>query len=186
MLEFMAARSNDTDRLTRRVADLERRVAELEGARSAPEESESVAPEAAMAGVLDSERFWALIGLQERIGAGSAVLFAGSVRLPGEKSNVWQQGADAAELLHAEWDQAAAALGALGHPIRLRLIQTVLNGATTTAEIGATEGFGTTGQLYHHIRQLVAAGWLAPTGRGRYEVPAGRVVPLLVAIAAAG
>jgi hypothetical protein len=44
---------------------------------------------------------------------------------------------------------------------------------------------GTTGQIYHHLRQLTGAGWLHTTGRGRYEVPPGRVVPLLVAVAVA-
>ncbi len=46
------------------------------------------------------------------------------------------------------------------------------------------DGFGTSGQLYHHLRQLVAAGWLRTAGRGRYEVPPARVVPLLVVLAA--
>ena len=42
-----------------------------------------------------------------------------------------------------------------------------------------------THQLHHHLRQLVAAGWLASTRRGHYEVPAARVVPLLVTVLAA-
>ena len=33
------------------------------------------------------------------------------------------------------------------------------------------DGLGTTGQAYHHLRQLAAVGWLHSTGRGRYEVP---------------
>jgi Helix-turn-helix domain len=171
--------------LVDRVVDLERRLAALE-ALGSPRATAADPQEARGAGVLDPERFWALAGLQERIGAGSAVLFTGSVTLPGEKAYVWQQGIDAKQLLDADWDQAADALAALGHPIRLKLLQEVLNGASTTAEIGTTEGLGTTGQLYHHLRQLVAAGWLSSVGRGRYEVPAGRVVPLLVTIAAAG
>jgi hypothetical protein len=134
--------------------------------------------------VLDPERFWALAGLQERIGTGSAVLFTGSVRLPGDKTFVWQQGVDARQLLQADWDLAADASAALGHPIRLKLIQEVLNGASTTAELGATDAVATTGQLYHHLRQLVAGGWLSAAARGRYEIPAARVIPLLVTIAA--
>ncbi len=43
----------------------------------------------------------------------------------------------------------------------------------------------TTGQIYHHLRLLTAAGWLHTTGRGRYEVPGTRVVPLLVVLTAA-
>ncbi len=170
--------------LAGQVADLERRVAALE-ARGVPGPAPSE-PQPAGAGGLDPERFWALVGLQERIGRGSAVLFTGSVTLPGNRAYVWQQGMDAGRLLDVDWDHAADALAALGHPIRLRVMREVLNGAGTTAQIGATEGLGTTGQLYHHLRQLVAAGWLRSAGRARYEVPAGRVVPLLVTIAAAG
>ena len=176
-------RSHGCD-LADRVAELERRVAALE-ADDQPRSAAS-APQGAGVGAPDQERFWALTGLQERIGPGSAVLFTGSVSLPGDKSYVWQQGVDAKQLLGADWDRAADALAALGHPIRLKLIQEVLKGAATTAEIGATEGLGTTGQLYHHLRHLLAAGWLSSAGRGRYEVPAARVIPLLVTIAAAG
>lgn len=184
-MEFMTNRSGGRDQLVKRVADLERRVAALEP-RSSRKAEAQVAVDSSGVSVLDPERFWALTGLQERIGASSAVLFTGSVSLPGGKEYVWQQGTDAEQLLAADWDRPADALAALGHPIRLRLIQATLNGASTTAELSAIEGLGTTGQLYHHLRQLVAAGWLSSTGRGRYEVPAGRVVPLLVTIAAAG
>lgn len=57
-----------------------------------------------------------------------------------------------------------------------------MRGHRTAAELGADERFGTSGQLYHHLRQLVAAGWLKSTGRGRYAVPEKRVVPLLVIV----
>jgi hypothetical protein len=40
------------------------------------------------------------------------------------------------------------------------------------------------GQLHHHLRALVAAGWLTSTGRGRWSIPAPRVIPLLVVVAA--
>ena len=69
--------------------------------------------------------------------------------------------------------------------MRLRLAQLVLQGTETTAELAADADLGTTGQLHHHLRQLVAAGWLQSAGRGRYRVPAQRVVPLLAIVAAA-
>jgi len=166
------------------VAELEQRVASIEARGRPPAETSAL--HSAGPHVPDRERLWALAGLQERTGTGSAVLFTGSVSLSGDRAYVWQQGVNANQLLDADWDLAADVLGALGHPIRLKLIQAILNGASTTAEIGTLQGLGTTGQLYHHLRQLVAAGWLNSTGRGRYEVPADRVIPLLVAIAAAG
>ncbi|MHB1568164.1 MAG: ArsR family transcriptional regulator [Solirubrobacteraceae bacterium] len=179
----MALDESAEQSLVDRVAALEERVADLEQrVPVAP-----TAPPVAAGGVpaLDPDTFWALTGLRERIGTGSAVLFTGSVGLPGNRSYVWQQGEDAAALLTDDWDGAAAALAALGHPIRLRLLRRALGGAETTAELSAVEGIGTTGQLYHHLRELTTAGWLTVAARGRYEVPAARVIPLLVVIAAA-
>lgn len=120
-----------------------------------------------------------------RVGGASAVLFTGSVTLPTTATYVWQQGADAGALVEQEWDFAADPLSALGHPVRLTVLRAVLRGQQTTAEISADGGHGTTGQLYHHLRSLLAAGWLRSAGRGRYEVPAARVVPLLAILAAA-
>ena len=89
-------------------------------------------------------------------------------------------------MLDADPDDLARALAALGHRVRILLLQAVLGGRRTVAELEALETVGTTGQLYHHLRQLVAAGWLQTAGRGRYAVPGERVVPLLVVLAAAG
>jgi hypothetical protein len=69
-------------------------------------------------------------------------------------------------------------------PVRLRLLQQVLSGRTSTAELAADESLGTTGQLHHHLRALVAAGWLTSTGRGSWRVPTPRVIPLLVVVVA--
>ena len=69
---------------------------------------------------------------------------------------------------------------ALGHPVRLRLLQQVLTGASTVHELTQIDGVGTSGQVYHHLRQLTSAGWLHAVGGGRHEVPVARVVPLLV------
>uniref|UniRef100_A0AAU2VR19 Helix-turn-helix domain-containing protein n=1 Tax=Streptomyces sp. NBC_00008 TaxID=2903610 RepID=A0AAU2VR19_9ACTN len=85
----------------------------------------------------------------------------------------------------ADWSEAAESLAALGHPVRLRLLREILGGRRTAAELAALDETGTTGQIYHHLRQLTGAGWLHTTGRGRYEVPGVRVVPLLVVLTAA-
>ncbi|XVV35972.1 ArsR/SmtB family transcription factor [Streptomyces sp. CA-100214] len=162
------------EQLEQRVADLERRLAALEeaGERPAPRPGEG--------------DFWALEGLKEQLAelgaADGGVLFTGSVRLPTGEQYAWQHGALTEGLLDADWAESAEVFAALGHPVRLRLLREILGGRRTAAELAELDGVGTTGQIYHHLRQLTGAGWLHATGRGRHEVPPGRVVPLLVAL----
>lgn len=159
--------------LAERVARLEERVARLEGPRPAAE------------GERPDGTFWALDGLKDRVADPGGVLFTGAVTLPAGEHYEWQQGHPVDDLLADDWSQAAETLSALAHPVRLLLLREILQGSRTTAELAAHERLGTTGQLYHHLRQLVAAGWLRTTARGQYSVPGERVVPLLAVLAAA-
>lgn len=178
--------------------DLERRVAALERTTA---DQRSAAPAAqgqpeAPQPVVDAERFWALTELRRQSGelglAGGAVLFTGTATLPGGTAE-WQEGRAVDDLIDDAsldaLDSPAAALAALGSPVRLLLLLRVLRSASGTAsaaELTADEALGTSGQVYHHLRHLVAAGWLRTAARGRYAVPTERVVPLLVALALAG
>lgn len=167
--------------LSERLAELEQRVAKLErDATAAP----------ASTAELTRDAFWALDGLRERLpaeGAG-AVLFTGVVDLPTGEHYEWQNGARVDDLVPAgadrDWGDGAAALAALGHPVRLQLLHAILHGTRTAAELTALDGVGTTGQIYHHLRQLSATGWLRTTSRGHYAVAPERVIPLLVVLAA--
>lgn len=162
--------------LEQRVADLERRLAALE-------KTQRTAPR------LGEGDFWALEGFKDQLAelgaADGGVLFTGAVRLPTGEQYEWQHGALTGDLLDGDWTEFADAFAALGHPVRLRLLREILGGRRTAAELAELDEVGTTGQIYHHLRQLTGAGWLHTTGRGRHEVPAGRVVPLLVALSAA-
>ena len=69
-------------------------------------------------------------------------------------------------------------LDALSHPVRLRLLQRVLNsGTATTAELAEDDSLGTTGQLHHHLRALVAAGWLPRPAAAAGAITGPRVIP---------
>ncbi|MCR2826159.1 helix-turn-helix domain-containing protein [Microbacterium sp. zg.Y909] len=70
--------------------------------------------------------------------------------------------------------------------MRLELLRRILTGTTTTAQLADIDTLGTMGQLHHHLRQLVSAGWVRQSGRGSYEVPAARVVPLLTGLFGSG
>ncbi|MGG2462102.1 ArsR family transcriptional regulator [Streptomyces sp. RGM 3693] len=169
--------------LERRLAELERAVGEADAARSA---SSSVRPPQRDPG----DALWALNGLKEQFAALGAVnggvLFTGAVRTRAGLRYEWQYGLPTDTVMDGDWAAAAESFAALGQPVRLRLLREILDGRCTAAELTELDGMGTTGQIYHHLRQLTAAGWLHTAVRGRYEVPAERVVPLLVMLTAAG
>jgi hypothetical protein len=161
-------------KIKQRLKDLERRMAALEAGSAA----EAPAPPAGA--------FWALEGLKQAEPQ-PAVVYAGVVDAAGTGPVEWQMGHAAQDLLDADWSVAAGALSALGHPARLAMLRLVLRGeASTAADLAARDDMGSSGQVYHHLRQLVAAGWLRAGGRGAHQVPPERVVPLLVVLGAAG
>ena len=169
--------------LARRLDAVERRLAVLE-------RREGGGPAAAPAAPDDDgehgRTFWVLDGLRARLAAGNgAVVLAGVVPLPTGEEYAWQYGRTTEDLLAASWLELSKAIAALGHPVRLRLLQLILTGTRSAADLQSVEGLGTSGQLYHHLRQLIGAGWLVQTARGHYTVPGDRVIPLLVLLTAA-
>lgn len=168
----------DVEALRRELAQLGARVADLESQR---EDRRGVPA--------DADGLWALEGLRDRLAdqpatESGAVLLVGSATLPTGESVAWQQGAGTAGLCEVSWEERAHVLAALAHPVRVELLRHILNGVRTTAALAEMESLGTTGQLHHHLRQLLSAGWLRQQGRGSYEVPAARIVPLLACIVA--
>ena len=152
----------------------EDRLAAL-GARVATRENVDSAPKASVGPFRVTE------GL---VGRGiDGVVFPGSVGLPGGGTLRWQYGLSTAAILGQAWDDAAPVLAALGGPVRLRLLRAVLEGRGRTVELAELPGVGSTGSLYHRLRELVAGGWLAPAGKAAHRVPGERVVPLLAVLA---
>jgi len=169
-----------TEELARRLEAVERRLAVLEsreGGPAATAEPDGGAPDG---------RFWVLDGLRARLAAGDgAVVLAGVVPLPMGEEYAWQYGQTTGDLLAAGWQELSKVIAALAHPVRLRLLQLILTGTQSAADLQSVDELGTSGQLYHHLRQLIAAGWLVQAARGHYAVPGDRVVPLLVLLTAA-
>jgi hypothetical protein len=142
--------------------------------------------------VPDGERFWALEVLRRHTGppfqgadTSGSIVFAGIVDAPGTGSVIWQEEHPVPPALEAGWQAAAPALSALGHPIRLEIVRRLLGGARSAQELAEIPELGTSGQLYHHLRELQGAGLVVQRRRNHYAVPAERVIPCLVLVAAA-
>lgn len=113
-----------------------------------------------------------------------AVAYAGAVQF-GEREYLWIREHPLPEIARVEADRVAPLLAALGHPARLVLLRALLAQARTSRELQAILGVSSPGQLYHHLKELLAAGVVVQTRRSRYEVAARRVVPVLATLAAA-
>lgn len=138
----------------------------------------------------ETDTFWALNTLaasrpEHPLTEQGAVLVAGSLSLPTGEPIAWQVTSGTEQLFELDWSHRASALAALGNPVRLEMLRAILSGSRLTSELAELDALGTTGQLHHHLRQLVAAGWVQQTGRAHYEVPPAKVVPLLALIAEA-
>lgn len=165
------------------LADLTRRVAALESALASTRET--APPEAP--GVIDTAL---LERLQHRSGPpfedGStqgSVLYAGAARLGGG-SYAWQMERPVPGLLAIDDDLIARTLAAIANPTRVRLLKAVLAGAHEIHDLQEALGGVSTGQLYHHLKELTAAGLIQQRSRGRYEAAPRTVIPILAVIAA--
>lgn len=89
------------------------------------------------------------------------------------------------EVLEQAPRKAAGLFSALSNPSRLRIVAELVGGQVTTAELAKRLDQPSTGQLFHHIKELLAAGLIHQPVRGTYAVRKEHVVPLLALLSAA-
>ncbi len=172
--------------LEAKVAELTQRISRLEADRR-PNGAGALASPDIGPGELDPDLLQRLQGRSgpgfEEGGESGAVLYAGAARLAGG-SYVWQMERPVPGLLGVDDDLIAGTLATVSSPTRVRLLKAVLRGARETHELQDALGGVSTGQLYHHLKELTAAGLVLQKSRGRYEVAPHTVVPVLAIIAA--
>lgn len=168
------------------VASVEEIEARLSAVEHALESLRSSGELATGAAASSEDALWALDGLRQRAHDGGAVVYAGTVELPACGMSQWQYTLPSKTIFGHDWAEHAATLAALGSPVRLQILREVLNGASTAAALVESLDTGTSGQIYHHLKELTANGWLVSERRAVYQVPTARIVPLLAILVAAG
>lgn len=162
--------------LSERVDALERRVLAVEQVLG---DNDDDGP-----GPVPTGDWWLLEGLRERMADSQGLIAWGGRHDGGSGTIEWQITQDTSEVMPSDDQQrrlVADRLAALGHPSRLSIMEAVISGTHKVAELTEQVGLGTSGQMYHHINALSAAGWLRSNRRGYVEVPADRLIPALVA-----
>jgi len=103
----------------------------------------------------------------------------------GQGTVSWQIIRDWTAVLGRAPQIAAGLFSALSNPSRLRIVAELVGGETTTAELAKRLDQPSTGQLFHHLKELLAAGVIHQPVRGTYAVRKEHVVPLLTLLCAA-
>jgi ArsR family transcriptional regulator, arsenate/arsenite/antimonite-responsive transcriptional repressor len=163
-----------------RLRELERRVTRLEG-----EEPLRARPRVESEPAL---RF--LEALQARSGPRygkaarrGAVGYAGAVDI-GEGKLRWAREHPLPHLLDSDASAASVVFACLGNPTRLAIVRHLLvHGSAVRQALQSLLDNASTGQLYHHLHDLSAAGLIAQHGRGTYVLVPHAVVPVLTLLA---
>ena len=113
-----------------------------------------------------------------------AVLYAGAVSV-GDREYLWEMERPVPGLLSLKPEVITPILSALASPQRLQLLRALLLGPKSSHELKEALGVSSAGQLYHHLKELVAAGIVEQRDRTAYQLAARHVVPLLAIMAAA-
>jgi len=83
-------------------------------------------------------------------------------------------------------ERSAALFSALANPSRLRIVAELMAGEeVTTADLARRLDQPSTGQLFHHLKELLAAGVIYQPVRGTYAIRREHAVPLLTMLCAA-
>jgi DNA-binding HxlR family transcriptional regulator len=164
------------------IRDLQARLASLEDA-AAPQGTQARRPGPDL-GLIDALTELSEPDADPDLPAG-AVTYAGVARL-GSARVAWQMTHSVPELLALDDAAIARQLAAIASPVRLRILRELAGGPLQTHELQARLDEPSAGQLYHHLRELLATGLVNQPRRSVYEVPDRAVIPILTLIACAG
>lgn len=98
---------------------------------------------------------------------------------------VWQMERTWDEVVDHEPESIARTFSALSSPVRVRIIGALVGGPLSTAALAERIDAGTSGQLFHHLKELLAAGLVRQLRRGVYTLRAQHLLPILAALSAA-
>lgn len=116
-------------------------------------------------------------------GATGVITYAGTANF-GPRRYRWQMERPVAGLLQLDASTLAPTLAALGHPLRLHIVRALMNGPRSRQRLQDGLGAVSTGQFYHHLRELLGVGLVTQRGRNVYALAAPQIIPLLTIIAA--
>jgi hypothetical protein len=111
----------------------------------------------------------------------SEFAYSGRAHFGGQMLYIQQQGR-LAEVMNANPERVAKVFAALASPARIVLVRALLDGPRTSQELRQELDDPSVGQLYHHLKELLAAGLVVQPGRSVYALPRGSQISLCLQI----
>ena len=108
--------------------------------------------------------------------------YAGTIQLAGRPFH-FQQRLPARSLFEAAPDLLAQLFAALASPHRVIILRTLCEKPCTAQQLQEVLGMGSAGQLYHHLKELLAAGLITQRERSSaYTIEPAKVIPICAAL----
>jgi DNA-binding transcriptional ArsR family regulator len=79
-------------------------------------------------------------------------------------------------------ESVAPVFAGLSSPARIALLYALIDGPRTSQQLREVLDAPSVGQLYHHLRELLAAGLIVQPARSLYQIPPGKIVAVCVAV----
>lgn len=157
--------------MAREIADIAERVRRLEGGRGTGAGTDELA---LVGGLVEAAA----------AGGGATVVIAGAG--PWEGGTVaWEMRRSWEDVRGSRSAAAAAVFAALASPTRVEIVRALLDGPLSTSDLTTRIDASSTGRLFHHLKELLAAGLVHQPVRGTYALRRTHVVPLLAALSCA-
>jgi len=120
-------------------------------------------------------------------GSSGCITYLGIFASGGRQSNWVSKEEDTDHLLDLiDSGSAMRVLSCIGSPERMKIIMVLLKKPMTAAELVEALNFGSTGQVYHHLKPLIAADIVTEDkeeGKGKYAIVPHRVQGIIMLLA---
>lgn len=103
----------------------------------------------------------------------------------GERRVMMKQEEDLSAVAEVEPASVSRVFAALGSPFRILLLRALLHGPRTSQELQAELDVGPAGQLYHHLKELLAAGLIVQQKRSVYAIRDQKALLVCIAVVVA-
>lgn len=119
---------------------------------------------------------------KQEVRKGGLIAYAGAIKAE-QGELLWEYERSTEQLLEANTEGLAKVFNAIGSAVRLDIIKLLLQKPLTSQQLQETLQLSSSGPLYYHLKELIAAGIINQPSRNTYQIVPQRIVPFLAALA---